>query len=178
MEEMACEERFLKHAVERFGKLRALGEGALVQLDAEGMHHRFHPVDNSVAVTVKHLHGNMLSRWTDFLTSDGNKPWRDRDGEFETRGDESPEEVWAWWNEGWNLTLATLVSLRPEDLSRDVAIRGVPLDVMDSILRQLGHYSYHVGQIAQLARSYRGDEWNTLSIAKGKSEEYVARPGD
>lgn len=170
--------QFLQHIIERFEKLRHLGEGALGQLDAGGFHHQFHPVDNSIAVTVKHLHGNMLSRWTEFLTSDGNKPWRDRDGEFLTRGDESPDQVWAWWSEGWDLTLKTLASLQPSDLQREVTIRGVPLDVMDAILRQYGHYNYHVGQIVQLARAYRGDAWQTLSIAKGKSSEYKARPGD
>jgi len=170
--------RFLRRICERYEKLRRLGEGALAQLDEAGLHYRESPQGNSVAVIVKHLRGNMLSRWTDFLVSDGNKPWRQRDAEFETTGDESRETVLGWWNEGWDLTMATLAALKPEDLGREVSIRGMPLDVTDALLRQYGHYSYHVGQMVLLARAHRGDAWTTLSIAKGASASYQARPGD
>jgi hypothetical protein len=169
---------FLRQALTRFEKLRDLGTGALDQLEPADLHYAAGSEDNSIAVIVKHMHGNMLSRWTDFLSSDGNKPWRDRDGEFTCSGSESHEQVRAWWDEGWALTLTTIASLTPADLERDVTIRGVPLSVMDAILRQLSHYGYHTGQIVYLARMRRGTEWRTLSIAKGKSEEYVARVGD
>ncbi|MFM1918778.1 MAG: hypothetical protein RLZZ303_412 [Candidatus Hydrogenedentota bacterium] len=178
METLEDGARFLRRICERYEKMRLLGEGALAQLDSAGMHYRESPQGNSVAVIVKHLRGNMVSRWTDFLVSDGNKPWRQRDAEFETKGDESRETVMAWWNEGWDLTMATLASLTPGDLGSEVRVRGMPLDVTDALLRQYGHYSYHVGQIVLLARAQCGDAWSTLSIAKGASEQYQARPGD
>jgi len=127
---------------------------------------------------VKHLHGNMISRWTDMLTTDGNKPWRNRDGEFETTGEETPGEIWGWWNEGWRATKEALAPLTDADLQRTITIRQQALTVFSGIFRQQGHYNYHVGQIVYLARMRRGADWRTLSIAKGKSDEYVAKPTD
>jgi hypothetical protein len=163
---------------ERFDKTRVLGEGALDQLEPADWHYAPDPDSTSIAVIVKHLHGNMLSRWTDFLTTDGNKDWRDRDGEFETDGTETPEEIRAWWDEGWAVTMSALEALNDSDFGREVTIRQMPLTVFDAILRQHGHYNYHIGQIVYLARHIRGPAWKTLSIAKGASKQYKARPGD
>lgn len=162
----------------RFENARTLGEGALAQL-AEGDWHRCDgPEDNSIAIIVQHLHGNMLSRWTDFLTSDGEKESRDRDGEFTGHPGLSPEELWALWNAGWDCVLRALHDLRPEDLVRTVTIRRQPLLALDAVNRQLGHYNYHVGQIVQLARHFRGNHWRTLSIGRGASKAYKARAND
>src|SRR5690606_34143011 len=125
----------------------------------------------SIAVIVQHLHGNMLSRWTDFLDSDGEKPWRDRDGEFEP-GDASRARVLELWNAGWDCTLRALDALGAEDLDRKVTIRGQELVALDAIHRQLSHYGYHVGQIVWIARARCGDAWQPLSIAKGASRAY------
>ncbi|MBI1319060.1 MAG: DUF1572 domain-containing protein [Candidatus Hydrogenedens sp.] len=163
---------------ERFDKARVLGEGALDQLEPADWHFAPGTESTSIAVIVKHLHGNMLSRWTDFLTSDGNKSWRQRDAEFETDGTEPPAQIRAWWDAGWTLTLDTLASLDDADLAREVTIRQMPLTVFDAILRQHGHYNYHIGQIVYLARQCRGEHWQTLSIAKGASAQYKAKPGD
>lgn len=164
--------------IKRFKNTRQLGEGALDQLNDADWHRCDGPEDNSIAVIVQHLHGNMLSRWTDFLTSDGNKYWRDRDGEFTAHPQRTPAELRELWAAGWACTLQALEALTPDDLLKTVTIRRQPLSVVDAINRQLGHYNYHVGQIVQLARHYRGSAWKTLSIARGASEDYKARPND
>lgn len=168
---------FLESILKRFENLKELGDGALAQLNDEDVVYAPDPETNSIAVTVQHVHGNMLSRWTDFLTSDGDKPWRDRDGEFEARG-LGVEATRGLWEEGWACTLGTLRSLRPDDLLREVTIRGQPLTVLDAIHRQIAHYGYHIGQIVLLAKHRRGAEWKTLSIARGASGQYVPRPRD
>ena len=173
-----CANPFMEDVLLRFENAKQLGEGALRQLHRGDWHYQPSPESTSIAVNVKHMHGNMVSRWTDFLTTDGNKPWRERDAEFETTGDETPEEILAWWKEGWGVTLATLRSLSDTDLTREVFIREMPLTVFSSILRQIGHYNYHIGQIVYLARLRRGSDWETLSIAKGASLQYEAKPTD
>lgn len=163
---------------DRFESARKLGEGALDQLAEDEWHRCDGPEDNSIAVIIQHLHGNMLSRWTDFLTADGEKASRDRDGEFMEKPVLSPEALRALWDEGWSCVRAALAGLTPEDLLKTVTIRQQPLSVLDAINRQLGHYHYHVGQIVYLARHYRGSDWKTLSIARGASTAYKARPND
>jgi hypothetical protein len=126
---------------------------------------------NSIALTVKHMGGNLRSRWSDFLTTDGEKPDRDRDGEFELRQGDSREALQALWERGWETLLDTLESLTSDDLARTVRIRAEPHSVLRALVRGLPHASYHVGQIVQLARHWRGADWQTLSVPRGKSEE-------
>ncbi|MDH3404559.1 MAG: DUF1572 domain-containing protein [Acidobacteriota bacterium] len=128
----------------------------------------------SVGALLKHLAGNHRSRWRDFLTTDGEKPDRHRDGEFVGAG-ETPESVRRQWDEGWRITFATLESLGPDDLGKTVTIRGEPHTVVQAIQRNLTHLAYHTGQIVQLARHFAGDDWQTLSIPPGESEAHNAR---
>jgi len=149
---------------------RALGERALVQLERGDWHVRLDPESNSIAIIVRHLAGNMRSRWTDLLTTDGEKPWRDRDGEFAVT-DDAPEALVGAWHAGWDLTLATLDALQPSDMAREVTIRGEPHSVAEAIVRQLAHYAQHVGQIVLLAKHLRGDEWRVLSLPTPRRRE-------
>lgn len=157
-----------------FRAIKTTGDGALTQLSLEEMQRVPAPEMNSIAIIIKHLHGNMLSRWTDFLTSDGEKPGRDRDAEFEASAT-TREEILRQWEEGWACTLKALDELTPGDLVRTVTIRGQPHSVIEAAHRQLQHYSYHIGQIVMLARLSRGPKWQTLSIARGKSKEYTPK---
>jgi hypothetical protein len=153
-----------------FRSQKALGDGALRQLEDADVVLRPDPASNSIAVIVKHLRGNMLSRWTDFLRSDGEKPERDRDGEFEV-------EVVRWWEEGWEAALTELDALTVEDLSREVRIRGEPHSVPRALLRQLTHTAQHVGQIVLLAKHARGERWHTLSIPRGGTAGFNREKG-
>lgn len=155
-----------------FRSQKQTADGALAQLTLEDMLAIPHAGGNSIAILIGHLHGNMRSRWTDFLTTDGEKPWRDRDAEFEQPTDVSREELLRRWEEGWDVFLATLDSLTPEDLARTVTIRQQPHTVLEALLRQVHHYGYHVGQLVLLARLRRGEDWQTLSIARGASKGY------
>lgn len=152
-------------------RTKRLGDGALGQLDEADWRWRPDEEANSIAILVQHLHGNMLSRWTDFLAADGEKPTRDRDGEFEPQG-LPVKELLARWEEGWRACLGAVEALEESDLARTVRIRGEPLSVTDAILRQVSHYAYHVGQIVTLARSRRGAAWKSLSIPKGQSRQH------
>ena len=143
---------------------RALAERALDQLESDDWHVRLDAESNSIAIVVRHLAGNMRSRWTDLLTSDGEKPWRDRDGEFALT-DDAPEALLEAWHGGWDLTLASLDALRPSDMAREVTIRGEPHSVAEAVVRQLVHYAQHVGQIVLLVKHLRGDDWRGLSLA-------------
>ena len=154
-----------------FRYYRSLGEGAMSQLNEEQCMVKMSDDGNSVANIVKHLHGNMLSRWTDFLSSDGEKAWRDRDGEFEDTI-RSKEEMMIKWKEGWDLVLSTLDNLSEADLDLEITIRGESHSAEDAILRQFGHYASHVGQIIFIARNLTEDQWQTLSIPKGQSKTF------
>lgn len=135
------------------------------------------PESNSVATLVKHIAGNSRSRFTDFLASDGEKPDRFRDQEFEVSDKTTREDVMRWWEQGWSQVFATLDSLTPEDVQRTVTIRQEPHTVMQALNRALAHYAQHIGQIVFLAKHLRSSQWQTLSIPRGKSEEYkVAGP--
>ena len=162
----------------RFRNVRELGESALRQLRNDSWHRTLGVDENSVAIIIQHLHGNMLSRWTDFLTTDGEKAARNRDGEFEEEPAQTSEECWALWNEGWDCVESALGSLAANDLTTTVYIRQQPLSALDAIDRQLSHYGYHVGQIVQLVRHFLGDAWQILSIARGRSTACNARPND
>ncbi len=151
---------------------KRLAEGAFAQITDEEFFRELDREANSIAVIVKHMAGNMRSRFTDFLTSDGEKPNRHRDEEFEMPASVAREEVLRWWNDGWRIVFGALDSLRPEDMLRTVTIRGEPHTVLQAINRQVAHYAYHVGQIVFVAKHLRGANWNSLSIPRGQSEEF------
>lgn len=164
----------LADITERFVTYRALAEAALAQSDDAAF---FAPLDgeaNSLAHLVKHLAGNFRSRWTDFLTSDGDKPDRARDTEFELYEADTREALMQRWAAGWRLLDDTLGSLSADDLDRTVTIRAQPHTVQQALLRALGHTAYHVGQIVLLAKHYAGADWQSLSIPRGQSEQYGA----
>lgn len=162
---------YLTSVKKEFQRYKSLGEKAIAQVPDEALHWQYNDESNSIATTVKHLWGNMLSRWTDFLTTDGEKEWRQRDAEFE-EDKASRQEIMARWEEGWSCLFAALDSLTEANLNQVVYIRAEPHSVMEAINRQLAHYPYHVGQIVYLARMQAGTGWKSLTIPKNKSEEF------
>ena len=150
---------------------KRLGEGAMEQISDEQFFHLLDPESNSVALIVKHITGNQKSRFTDFLTSDGEKPWRNRDTEFEAGEQDTREALMKRWEENWKLVLDTVKSLKPEDLGRTVTIRGEEHTVFVAVQRQVMHYAYHVGQIVFLAKHFRSAGWKSLSIPRGQSAQ-------
>lgn len=164
----------LVEAATVFQSQKKLAERAIVQLSDQQLRVPLDENTNSVAIIMKHLAGNMLSRWTDFLSSDGEKPWRHRDQEF-VDGFGSRQEISEYWERGWACLFAALAALKPEDLARSVTVRGETLTVVGAIYGQLSHYGYHVGQIVQIARWLAKDNWTTLTIARGQSEQYNDR---
>jgi Protein of unknown function (DUF1572) len=163
---------YLDEVRRQFRGYKRLGEGAMSQLKEEEMFITLDPESNSVAILVKHLAGNMRSRFTDFLTTDGEKPNRNRDQEFEITANTTREQIMRWWEEGWTQVFSTIAALKPEDLLRTVTIRGEPHTVLQAINRQLAHYSGHVSQIIFLAKHLRSREWKTLSIPRSKSQGF------
>ncbi len=161
----------LPELIKRFRYYKGLGERAMAQLPDEALFWQYNEESNSIAIIVNHLHGNMLSRWTNFLTEDGEKPWRTRDAEFENEI-QNREQLRQKWEEGWNCLFKALEELKEEDLSRKVFIRSEAHTVSDAIFRQLAHYAYHIGQMVFLAKMIQNEDWQTLSIARGKSKEY------
>ncbi len=157
-------------------RLKDLAERAMGQVPPDRFATALSEGGNSIAVIVKHMSGNMRSRWTEFLTSDGEKPWRDRDREFEIDQDDTREALLARWEEGWRALFATLAGLGPDDLGRTVTIRREPMTVSQAIHRQLTHYAYHVGQIVVLAKHLAGGDWKTLSVARGESARFNDAP--
>jgi uncharacterized damage-inducible protein DinB len=157
-------------------RYKALGEGAIRQLRDEELGKDGPGKGNSVAIIVWHIAGNLKSRFTDFLNSDGEKLWRNRDSEFQPRINITRAELLEQWNSGWSTLFAALRPLTDEDLSGNVTIRGEKFRVHEALLRLMAHTSYHVGQIVYLAKSFRGNEWNSLSIPLGKSKEYNRNP--
>jgi Protein of unknown function (DUF1572) len=151
---------------------KRLAEAAIAQLKDEELFFTLDPESNSIAILVKHLAGNMRSRFTDFLTTDGEKPDRFRDQEFELNNASTRVDVMHWWEEGWEQVFTTLNALRPEDVMRTVTIRGEPHTVLQALNRQIAHYASHSGQIILLAKHLRSKEWKTLSIPRGKSEDH------
>ncbi len=172
---MQFEQHTLDSARHLFRSLKATGDRTLEQLDLKDWLWLPHEGGNSIAVLVKHLHGNMLSRWTDFLASDGEKPWRDRDSEFIQPATATLADLIGWWEAGWHCLLQTVDGLTAEDLASTVTIRGQEHTVLEALHRQIQHISYHLGQIVVLARMRKQDAWKTLSIPRGASKSY--RPG-
>jgi hypothetical protein len=166
-------ESYLESVKKQFLYYKMLGEKAMEQLEPEQLFISVNEDTNSIASIVKHISGNMLSRWTDFLTSDGEKEWRNRDAEFENDL-QSKEEVILVWNKGWDVFLDTLNSLKPEQLSEIIYIRNEGHTVIEAINRQLAHYPYHVGQIVFYAKQLKNSSWDSLSIPRNKSGNYNA----
>lgn len=166
---------YLPDALAEFRKYKAFAEKAVAQINDEDWFRKLDPEANSIALVMKHVSGNMRSRWRDFLTTDGEKPDRDRDTEFEVADTDTIESVRRRWDEGWDLLFAALEPLTEADLSRTVTIRGEPHTVLQAINRQLTHYASHVGQIVLLAKHFAGDRWKSLSIPRGKSREFDVR---
>ena len=162
----------LRESVAGFRALKEQAERALAQADDAAFFAVLDNESNSLAVIVAHLAGNALSRWTDFLTTDGEKPTRQRDAEFDLDPRLTRPELMARWEAGWRALFAALEPLTAADLGRIVTIRGEPHTVMQAILRQTRHYAYHVGQIVQLARHYRGADWQTLSLPRAPVQHF------
>jgi hypothetical protein len=162
---------FMSAIINTFEANKRWADRAVEQVPDDELHIALDVNTNSIAVIMKHVAGNLLSRWTDFLTTDGEKPWRHRDDEFVDTF-RSRAEVLEYWERGWACLLATLRSLKPEDLGKTVTIRGEPHSVPLALARSLGHTCYHVGQIVQVARIHAGDKWTTLTIPRGASEQF------
>ena len=163
---------YLEDAIASYRAYKKLADKALAQLTDEEFFVTLDEESNSIAVIMKHIAGNMFSRWTDFLTTDGEKPDRNRDMEFVIESGTIKAKVMDYWEEGWQRTFETLEALKPEDLMRTVTIRGEVHTVVQALNRQLSHYPYHIGQIVFLAKHFRSNEWKSLSIPKNKSAEF------
>lgn len=171
------EQHYLDDSLRQLQKLKVQADKALAQIDDDQWFVALDPESNSIATIMKHLSGNMRSRWTDFLTSDGEKPDRDRDTEFELTPADTAAQIRSAWESGWTLLLDAVSSLTPDDLHRSVRIRGETHSVIEAINRQATHYAAHVGQIVMLARHFAGPRWHSLSIPKGKSKEFDVSKG-
>lgn len=163
--------QYLESAKKEFGYYKLLGEKTFSQLTDEHLFIEANSESNSIATIVKHLRGNMLSRWTDFLTTDGEKEWRKRDEEFENEIS-TREELLQKWQEGWSCLFKALDSISDDDLSRVIYIRNQGHTILEAINRQLSHYPYHIGQIVFIGKMLSDKNWNSLSIPKGGSKEY------
>jgi Protein of unknown function (DUF1572) len=164
---------YLEDVLRNFRSYKKLAEEALAQIGDEDIFRLIDPEANSIAMLVKHMAGNMRSRWTDFLSSDGEKPDRHRDREFEIDPGTTRAQVMQWWEQGWKYVFDAVEPLKPEDLSRTVLIAGREHSVLQAISRQLLHYAGHVNQIVLLAKHFRGPDWKSLSIPKGQSEAFA-----
>lgn len=165
------ENNFLSSAIKQFEYYKLLGEKTFSQLEAEKLFWQYNAESNSIATIVKHLHGNMLSRWTEFLTTDGEKEWRNRDAEFEN-DIQTKEKILELWNKGWQCLFEAIKALSDEDLSKIIYIRNQGQTVTEAINRQLCHYSYHVGQIVFVGKMICNESWQSLSIPKGSSQQF------
>jgi hypothetical protein len=164
---------YLADALRNFRSYKKLAEEALAQISEQDIFCLIDPQANSIAILLKHMAGNMRSRWTDFLTTDGEKPDRHRDREFEIDPGTGRADVMKWWEDGWQCVFSAITPLQPADLGRRVFIAGREHTVLQAINRQLLHYAGHVNQIVLLAKHFRGLEWKSLSIPKGKSETFA-----
>ncbi|MEE3808630.1 DUF1572 family protein [Lysinibacillus fusiformis] len=169
---MTIAHTYLQVVQKRFNNVKEQGDKALAQLEEAQLHWAYNEESNSIAVIVKHVSGNMISRWTDFLTTDGEKSTRNRDDEF-MDSLHTKEAMLVAWEKGWQVFLDALASLTESDLQRYVTIRGQQLAVIDAIERQMAHYAQHVGQIIYIAKQVKGSAWQTLSIPKGQSQAFT-----
>src|ERR1700761_7092834 len=164
---------YIESVKKQFEYYKLLGEKTIAQLNDEQLFWKYDEESNSIASIVKHLWGNMLSRWTDFLTTDGEKDWRDRDAEFETDA-QTRDQLMLKWNESWECLLNTLRSLKEDDLEKIIYIRNQGHTVMEAINRQLAHYPYHIGQMVYIAKMVADNNWKSLTIPKGNSQSFNA----
>ncbi|HEX5653347.1 MAG TPA: DUF1572 family protein [Chitinophagaceae bacterium] len=164
-------EEYLVTSIRRFRYYKDLGDKTLSQLSETDLHFRPNETSNSIAIIVQHMTGNMLSRWTNFLTEDGEKEWRQRDEEFEIHAF-TKQALIELWEKGWNCLFEALESLSDEDLLKNVFIRQEALTVIDAINRQLAHYPYHIGQLVYIGKLLKDEQWKNLSIPKGQSVQY------
>jgi len=164
---------YLQTIIRRMRYYKELGDKTFEQLNDWDFHYQPNEESNSIAIIIQHMAGNMLSRWTNFLTEDGEKEWRKRDAEFEN-GQQLKKELLEAWEKGWECLLNTLSSLKKKDLKKKATIRQEKLTVMDAINRQLAHYPYHIGQIIYIAKIIKNKGWKNLSIPKGQSQVYNA----
>ena len=174
-EELA--KQYLDDAISSFRAYKKMAENAVAQLSDEEFFITLDPEDNSIAVIMKHISGNLLSRWTDFLTSDGEKPSRNRDMEFVIESENSKQGLMSYWERGWETLFSAIEPLQPGDFEKTVKIRGQEHTIVQAINRQLTHYSYHIGQIVFLAKHFRSAEWKSLSIPRNRSAEFNAKMG-
>lgn len=165
----------IKEFTAEYARYRAVGEKAIAQVSDEALNKVIGPDNNSIAMLMRHISGNFISRFTDFLTSDGEKPWRDRDAEFEDTT-YSRQEIETLWARGWDTVQSSLSSLSDDQLSLDVYIRGERWSVHGALCRSLAHVAYHVGQMVLLARVLTTDDWKWITIPKGKSAQYNQNP--
>lgn len=163
---------YLETVIKRFVYYKELGDKTFAQLADTDLYAQPNAASNSIAIIIQHMSGNMLSRWTDFLTDDGEKSWRNRETEFENIQWELRAQLLELWEKGWDCLFSALRTLQPDDLLRTVYIRHEPHTVIDAINRQLAHYPYHVGQIVYLGRLLKNESWESLSIPKGQSDAF------
>lgn len=168
-------QHYLADALYTFGYYKTLAERAFAQISDEDFFRTIDDESNSIAVNIKHMAGNMLSRWTDFLMTDGEKPERNRDLEFVMLPETTKEEMLDYWKKGWQCTFDAVEPLTPDDLMRTITIRGQDHTVVQAIDRQIAHYAYHVGQIVYLAKHFKSRDWQSLSVPRNKSAEFNAR---
>ncbi len=171
---MSIGTEYLRVVRERFIELKKQGEKTFDQLNEDDFHWTLNDDSNSIAILIQHVSGNMVSRWTDFLTTDGEKSNRNRDEEFETKR-LSKSQLMDCWEHGWLIFFDTLESLNEKDLEKNVYIRGKTHSVLDAIERQMAHYATHIGQIMFIGKQTKGEQWESLSIPKGQSAAYMAR---
>ncbi|UCF09398.1 MAG: DUF1572 family protein [Candidatus Bipolaricaulota bacterium] len=169
-------ESYLETAQREFRRLKGLADGALAQIDERELLVTLGSGEVSAAILMKHLAGNMLSRWLDFLTTDGEKPHRNRDSEFAVTLADTRPRLTERWERGWGCLFTALEELREEEMSREVLIRGEPHTVLQAIQRQLTHYAYHTGEIVLIAKCLAGPRWKTLSVPKGESRVFNEAP--
>ena len=168
---MSIGKDYLETAIRRLKYYKELGDKTFVQLNEWDFHYQPNDESNSIATIIQHMTGNMLSRWTNFLTEDGEKEWRKRDEEFEIH-QYTKQELIELWEKGWTCFLGTVSALKKKDLKKTITIRQEELTVIDAINRQLAHYPYHIGQIIFLAKIIKNKSWQNLSIPKGNSQAY------
>ncbi len=168
---MSFSSEFLPNIIMRFKAYKELADKTFEQLEDKDFFYQPSLESNSIAIIIQHMYGNAMSRWTNFLTEDGEKEWRKRDAEFEVM-DVRRNDLLSFWNMGWSLVFQTLESLKEEDLDKTTYIRSKRHKAFDAVLRQLAHYSYHVGQIVYLGKLLRDHEWKSLSIPRGKSSQF------
>ena len=174
MNDQSLAQHYLDDALRTFRDYKTLAERAFAQISDEDFFKTIDEESNSIAVNIKHMAGNMLSRWTDFLTTDGEKPERDRDIEFVMLPGTTRDDMIAYWEKGWQCAFDAVEPLGPDDLMRIVTIRGQDHTVIQAINRQLAHYAYHTGQIVFLAKHFKSSDWQSLSVPRNRSAEFNA----